>query len=314
MLRYVLNRIIWTIPILLLAIALTFSLILALPGHAVISSPGLANNPGLVKALEKQYNLDKPPVQRYFFYIGDLLQGDMGPSSASTSQDVGDQIADSLPVSAELGLWAFAFASFFGLLAGMLSALKHNTMWDYAATTISTLGFAIPSFMIASFWTYYIGLQTDVFVGGTDLTPIAGWTTWAHRIGPAIVLGLAIMPYFARLIRGTMLETLQLDYVTTAKSKGLRWRTTVLRHVLRNSLIPVITNAAPLFGFVITGSFIIERIFNIPGLGQSFVQAITNRDFNLVLGTMVLLSVIVITLNLLVDILYGFLDPRIRTR
>jgi len=170
---------------------------------------------------------------------------------------------------------------------------------------LSNVGYAVPSFLVATLLIYYVSLK-----GG--LLPTNGWENWKYKILPSFALGLAPMAYFARLVRGTMLETLQQDYVRTAKAKGLRWRRVVLVHVLRNSLIPAVTAAGPLLGFLITGSFIIEYIFAIPGIGRYYITAVSARDYSVVMGLTVLLSLIVVLANLVVDILYGYLDPRTR--
>jgi ABC-type dipeptide/oligopeptide/nickel transport system permease component len=192
-----------------------------------------------------------------------------------------------------------------GLPLGMVAALKHNTAIDYTAMFFSNVFHAIPSFLIATLLIYFVALEAGAL-------PTSGWTTWESKVLPSIALGFAPMALFARLVRGTMLETLQQDYVRTARAKGLHYKRVVGLHVLRNSLIPVITAAGPLLGFIITGSFVIELIFNIPGIGQYYVTAVSSRDYSVVMGLTVLLSVIVILANLIVDILYGVLDPRTR--
>ena len=188
----------------------------------------------------------------------------------------------------------------------MIAALRANSWVDYTAMFFSNVGFAVPSFLVATLLIYFFALEWDVGI------PTSGWTTWQSKILPVIALGLGPMAYFARLVRGTMLETLQQDYIRTAKAKGLRWRRVVGVHTLRNSLIPVVTAAGPLLGYLITGSFVIEQIFAIPGIGRYYVTAVTARDYSVVMGLTVLLSVIVIFANLVVDVLYGFLDPRTR--
>ena len=193
-----------------------------------------------------------------------------------------------------------------GVPLGAIAALRANSVADYAAMFFSNLGFAVPSFLVATLLIYFFALKWDLGF------PTSGWTTWESKVLPSIALGLAPMAYFARLVRGTMLETLQQDYIRTARAKGLRWRYVVAKHVLRNSLIPVVTAAGPLLGFLITGSFVIEQIFAIPGIGRYYVTAVTGRDYSVVMGLTVLLSVIVILANMLVDILYGILDPRTR--
>jgi ABC-type dipeptide/oligopeptide/nickel transport system permease component len=225
------------------------------------------------------------------------------------NQTVNDIVAEHFPKSLQLGGLAFLFAIVFGIPLGMLAGLKANSARDYTAMFFSNVGFAVPNFLVATLLIYFFALKwRDVF----GEIPTSGWTTWKHMILPTIALGLAPMAYFARLVRGTMLETLQQDYIRTARAKGLRWRRVVALHVLRNSLIPVVTAAGPFLGFLITGSFVIEQIFAIPGIGRYYVTAVTARDYSVVMGLTVLLSVIVIVANMVVDILYGFLDPRTR--
>jgi dipeptide transport system permease protein len=218
---------------------------------------------------------------------------------------VNDIIKEHFPKSIELGVYAFLFAIFVGVPLGIVAALKHNTVIDYSAMFFSNIFHAVPSFLLATLMIYFIALK-----GG--LLPTSGWSSWEHKILPAIALGFAPMALFARLVRGTMLETLQQDYVRTARAKGLRYRRVVGLHVLRNSLIPVITAAGPLLGYIITGSFVIELIFNIPGIGGYYVTAVSARDYSVVMGLTVLLSGLIIIANLVVDILYGILDPRTR--
>lgn len=305
MLRYAIRRMLWTIPVLLLTILLAFGLIKNIDSNP-FQQGARRLDPQIEKNLNEKYGLDKPWYVQYGRYVLNAAQGDLGPS-LTRNREVADIIKEQAPRSAELGLWAFLFAAFFGSIAGIIGALRHNTGWDYTVSFLSTVGFAVPSFVIATYWVAFMGLRWDI-------TPIAGWETAMHRIGPSVVLGLAIMPFFTRLLRGSMLEALSADHVVTARAKGIPWRKTVGRHVLRNSLIPVVTNAGPLFGFVITGSFIIEFIFAVPGVGKEFVQSVLAGDFNVVYGTTVLLAAIIAALNLVVDIVYGFLDPRIRVQ
>jgi ABC-type dipeptide/oligopeptide/nickel transport system permease component len=218
---------------------------------------------------------------------------------------VNDVVKEQFPRSIELGLLAFGWAVLLGVPAGVLAALKPNSRFDYGAMFFSNVGFALPNFLVATLLIYFVSVKWG-------LLPTSGWTTWEHKILPSFTLGLVPMAYFARLVRGTMLETLQQDYVRTAKAKGLRWRRIVTVHVLRNSLIPVVTAAAPLLGYIITGSFIVENIFAVPGIGRYYVTAVSARDYSVVMGLTVLLSIIVIAANLVVDILYTILDPRTR--
>lgn len=303
---YIARRTLWTIPVLVLATVFTFLLVTALPGIGFDEDPRLRQHPHIIENIKQKYGYDRSLPVRYAIWLKTFVtEGKMGPSITSSDRDVVQVLIERAPVSAQLGVIAFVFAAVVGTLFGIASALWRNTPIDYASTFISTIGFAIPIFMTAEFWVAFMGVKWNV-------TPVAGWETWQHRIGPAIVLGFAIMPYFTRLVRGNMLETLESDFVTTARAKGLRWRRTVFAHVLRNSLIPVITNAGPLAGFTITGSFVTEFIFNIPGLADAFIIGVQQRDYNLLLGATTLLAGLVIFLNLVVDLLYGFLDPRIR--
>jgi ABC-type dipeptide/oligopeptide/nickel transport system permease component len=255
--------------------------------------------------LEAKFHVNDPWWKQYAYYVKGVFTLDFGPSLVLRGQTVNDIIKEHFPKSIELGLYAFLFAIIVGVPLGVIAALKHNTWVDYSAMFFSNVFHAIPSFLIATLMIYWLALELGAF-------PTSGWSTWEHKVLPSIALGFAPMALFARLVRGTMLETLQQDYVRTARSKGLRYRRVVGLHVLRNSLIPVITAAGPLLGFIITGSFVIELIFNIPGIGQYYVTAVNARDYSVVMGLTVLLSVIIIFANLVVDILYGILDPRTR--
>jgi oligopeptide transport system permease protein len=255
--------------------------------------------------LERKFNLDKPWYMQYLYYVKGVATFDLGPSLVVRGRDVNDIVKTHFPNSVELGVYAFLFAIVLGVPLGVIAALRHNTAADYGAMTFSNIFHAVPSFLIATLLIYFVSLKAG-------LLPTSGWSSWQHKILPAIALGFAPMALFARLVRGTMLETLQQDYVRTARAKGLRYRRVVGLHVLRNSLIPVITAAGPLLGFIITGSFVIELIFNIPGIGRYYVTAVNARDYSVVMGLTVLLSVLIIVANLVVDILYGILDPRTR--
>jgi oligopeptide transport system permease protein len=200
------------------------------------------------------------------------------------------------------------FAILVGVPLGIIAALRQNSAVDYTAMGVANLGFSIPSFLVATLLIYFFAVRLKDFTG----LPTNGWNTWDSKVLPVIAFGIFPMTYFARLVRGSMLETLQQDYVRTAKAKGLRHRIVVGKHVLRNSLIPAVTAAGPILGYLITGSFIIETIFGIPGIGPYYVTAVQARDYSVVMGITVLLSLIIIVANLVVDILYGFLDPRIR--
>jgi ABC-type dipeptide/oligopeptide/nickel transport system permease component len=304
MLKFIIRRIFWTIPVLLVVIFLTFTMMRQIEGNPFRHSE--RNVPeSIQRNLERKFHLDQPWYTQYAYYVKGVFTFDLGPSLVIRGRDVNDIVKTHFPKSVELGLYAFIFAVVVGIPLGMVAALKHNTAIDYTAMFFSNVFHAIPSFLIATLLIYFVALEAGAL-------PTSGWTTWESKVLPSIALGFAPMALFARLVRGTMLETLQQDYVRTARAKGLHYKRVVGLHVLRNSLIPVITAAGPLLGFIITGSFVIELIFNIPGIGQYYVTAVSSRDYSVVMGLTVLLSVIVILANLIVDILYGVLDPRTR--
>jgi dipeptide transport system permease protein len=305
MLKFIVRRIFWTIPVLLVVIFLTFMMMRQIGGNPFRQSER-AVTPAVQANLERKFNVGQPWYLQYAYYVKGVATLDLGPSLVVRGRTVNDIVKEHFPKSIELGLYAFLFAILFGIPLGMIAALRHNTVVDYGAMFVSNVFHAVPSFLVATLLIYYVALKWNLGL------PTSGWTTWKHKVMPSIALGFGPMALFARLVRGTMLETLQQDYVRTARAKGLHYKRVVGLHVLRNSLIPVITAAGPLLGFIITGSFVIELIFNIPGIGQNFVSSVQNRDYSVVMGLTVLLSVIVIFANLIVDILYGILDPRTR--
>jgi ABC-type dipeptide/oligopeptide/nickel transport system permease component len=295
---------VWTIPVVLLVILLTFALMKQIGGNPFRQTERAVPET-IQRNLERKFHLDRPWYVQYGYYVKNVLTFDLGPSMVLRNRTVNDIVLEQFPRSIQLGGLAMLFALVVGVPLGALSALKHNTPADYGAMFVSNVGFAIPSFLVATLLIYFVSLKAG-------LLPTSGWETWQHKILPPLALGLGPMAYFARLARGSMLETLQQDYVRTAKAKGLRWRRIVVVHVLRNSLIPVVTAAGPLLGFLITGSFIIETIFAIPGIGKYYVTAISARDYTVTMGLTVILALIIIVANLIVDILYGVLDPRTR--
>ncbi|MBA3566209.1 MAG: ABC transporter permease [Actinobacteria bacterium] len=301
------RRLFWTLPVILIVIFFTFVLMRQIEGNPFRTSE--RNVPESIQQnLEEKFGLNDPWYVQYAKYVKGVFTLDLGPSLVLRGRDVNDIVREHFPESLELGGLAMLFALVVGIPLGMLSALRANSFLDYTAMFFSNVGFAIPSFLVATLLIYFFALQWGDVFG----FPTSGWTTWQSKVLPSLALGLGPMAYFARLTRGTMLETLQQDYIRTAKAKGLRWRRIVAVHALRNSLIPVVTAAGPILGFLITGSFIIEQIFAIPGIGRYYVTAVTGRDYSVVMGLTVLLSIIVILANLVVDILYGILDPRTR--
>ena len=304
MLKFVVRRVLWTIPIILLVIFMTFWMMRAIKGSPFRKSEKAV--PASVLAnMNRKFGLDKPWYVQYERYVLDVAKADLGPSLVLRNQSVNDIVKQHFPVSAELGGLAMLLSMLIGIPLGIISALRVNKITDYVVQLFSNLGFAIPSFFTATLLIYFLAAQWRLF-------PTNGWDTPSSKVLPVIALALFPLTYFVRLVRGQMLETLQQDYVRTAKAKGLRWRRVVIVHVLRNSLIPALTAAGPILGGLVTGSFIIENIFSIPGIGRYYVTSVQGRDYSTVMGITVLLSILIIVANMFVDIMYGVLDPRTR--
>ena len=309
MAAFIIRRLFWTIPVVLLVILMTFLLMKNIGGNPFRKTERAV--PAAIQTnLERKFNLDKPWYQQYVLYVKDVFTWEFGPSLARPGQNVNSYVEAQFPRSIKLGLLAFVWAILLGLPAGIIAALRPNSIWDYGVMFFSNVGFAVPSFLVATLLIYYFSVKLGWVP--TSGWPLGVWELDSRVLLPSFALGLLPMAYFARLVRGAMLETFQQDYVRTARAKGLRYRRVVGLHVLRNSLIPVVTAAGPLLGFLVTGSFVIEYIFSIPGIGKGFIDGVRNRDYSLVMALTVLLSLVIIFANLVVDILYGFLDPRTR--
>ena len=307
MLKFVVRRIAWTVPVLLLVILMTFVMMQMIKGNPFQTSErGVPES--IQRNLERQFHLDKPWYLQYAYYVRDVFTFNLGPSMRQRNRDVNDIIKEQFPVSLKLGGLAMLFAIVVGIPLGLIAALRQNTWADYSAMAVVNAGYALPNFLIATLLIYFFALKW----GAHTPFPTNGWAGWESWVLPMIALGHQPMTVLARIVRGSMLETLQQDYIRTAKAKGLRWRRVVGLHVLRNSLIPAVTAAAPLLGSLIAGSFIVETIFGIPGIGRYFIISVQSRDYSVTMGITVLLSVIIIAANLLVDVLYGYLDPRTR--
>jgi oligopeptide transport system permease protein len=307
MLKFIIRRILWTIPVIMLVVLMTFVMMRMIKGNPFRTSDRPVP-PAIQANLDRQFNLDKPWYLQYVYYVKGVFTFNLGPSLVQRNRDVNDVIKEHFPVSLKLGALAMLFAITFGIPLGIIAALRQNTWVDYSAMAVVNAGYALPNFLIATLLIYFFAVKWREHTP----FPTNGWAGWESWILPMIALGHAPMTVLARIVRGSMLETLQADYIRTAKAKGLRWRRVVGLHVLRNSLIPAVTAAGPLLGYLITGSFIVEFIFGIPGIGHYFVTSITGRDYSVTMGITVMLSLIIIFANLIVDILYGFLDPRTR--
>jgi ABC-type dipeptide/oligopeptide/nickel transport system permease component len=304
-LKFIVRRVLWTIPVIVVVVLFTFVMMKQIKGNP-FQVTERAVPESIQRNLERKFHLDEPWYGQYWHYLKGVFTFDLGPSLYQRDRNVNDIIKEHFPKSLRLGLFAMIWAVLLGIPLGVLAALKQNSIWDYIAMSFVNIGYAIPNFLICVLLIYYFAVKWDL---GFPTNGIEGWKAW---ILPSIALGHAPMTYFARIVRGSMLETLQQDYIRTAKAKGLRWRRVVGLHVLRNSLIPAVTAAGPLLGYLVAGSFIVEFIFGIPGIARYFVISIQARDYSVTMGITVLLSAIIIVCNMIVDILYGFLDPRTR--
>ncbi len=257
----------------------------------------------------KAYDLDKPLHQQYFNYLSNIIKGDFGPSYKYLDFSVNDLIKRGFPVSLKLGLTAIILAIIIGVSAGVVAALKQNSILDYLIMSFSMTGIAIPNFVMAPLLSLVFGVYLS-------LLPVAGWGggSWQYTILPIITLALPQIAYIARLTRGSMIETMNSNFIRTARAKGLKERVVVTRHALRGGLLPVVSYLGPATAAVITGSVVIETIFDIPGIGRYFVTGALNRDYPVVMGVVIFYSILIISLNLLVDLLYTFLDPRVKVK
>lgn len=303
MLKYLLKRIGFIFVSLFFIITITFFLMQAAPGGPFTSERKLP--PKIEEQMNEAYGLNDPIHVQYVDYLIRIAKWDFGPSFKYEGQSVNDIISRSFPYSLVLGLEAIFLALSIGILLGVLAALYHNKFGDYAAMVFAVLGISVPSFILATILQYVFALKLQMF-------PIAKFDSFAHSVLPAIALATTPLAFIARLMRSSMLEVLSSDYIKTAKAKGLSNRITIYRHGIRNAILPVVSYLGPLVVAILTGSFIIERIFAIPGLGNEFVESITNRDYTVIMGTTVFFSVLLLFSILIVDIIYGLIDPRIK--
>ena len=306
MLKFTLLRLAQAIPVILAVITVTFFLVRAAPGGPFDSEKAVL--PEVKKALEAQYRLDVPLSGQYFAYLSDLVAGDLGPSFKYPGRSVNEILASGLPVTAELGLYALCFALLTGVLAGVFAALRPNTRQDYVPMSLAMIGICMPSFLLGPLLILVFGIYLEWL-------PISGWGDLpGDKVLPAITLGSAYAAYIARLSRAGMLEILSQDYIRTARAKGASDSRIIVKHALRGGLIPVMAFLGPAFAGLIAGSFVVETIFQIPGLGRFYVQAAFNRDYTMILGTTVFLSVLIVLFNLVSDVLAAWMDPRLRTQ
>jgi len=305
---FIIRRALWIIPVLFIVSLVTFSLVHVAPGGPWDRDPAQKQLPQrTVDRLNKQFNLDKPVYEQYLLYMWGAIRGDLGPSYQRPGDNVTDIIKERIPYSARLGAQAVVVALFFGLILGVLAALKHNSWIDYVALFFATIGAAVPSFVV--------GIVLIIIIAvGLDLFPVAAtnWDNWNAWVLPTITLAVGPMAYLTRLTRSAVLEVMHQEYVTTARAKGLRERRVVVGHVLKNAMIPVWTVLGPITAGLVTGSFITESVFSIPGVGRFFIAAIQQRDYSMIMGSGLFYALVIAVANLLVDVTYPVFDPRIR--
>jgi len=303
MLKYTLKRLVNAVVVLFIITTATWFLMQLLPGSPIQNAEKLTAEQEA--QVEEQYNLDKPLPVQYALYMTGLVRGDLGNSYLYGGTPVTSIILDRLPVSMFLGTQAIVVGLVVGLFLGIVGALKQNSIWDSGAAFLAVLGVSVPDFVLAPLAQYWLGLKLGIF-------PIAFFESWWHSVLPSLVLSTVIAAVIATFTRTEMLEVLGQDYVTLAKAKGLSKLAVVLKHVLRNSMIPLVTIMLPLTAALVTGVLIVETVFSIPGLGEQFVRSIFEKDFPIIMGTTILFSVFFVASYLLQDVLYGLIDPRIR--
>lgn len=299
----ILKRALWAIPVLWAVATITFVLVRIVPGGPFEAEKNLP--PQIVANIKAKYHLDRPVMEQYVLYLDRLAHGDLGVSYKYVNRTVNDILREALPVSVQLGAMALGIAVVVGIPLGTLAAVRRRTYYDFAAITLSTVGISVPNFLVGALLIYIFGVWLKVL-------PVALWESARHMILPSITLSFLPTAYVTRLTRASMVEVLQKDWVRTARSKGLSYPQTIIRHVLRNSLLPVLTIFGPLTAILITGSFTVEYIYAIPGMGRFFITAVINRDYDLIMATSLIFALILIVCNTIVDMAYTLLDPRVR--
>jgi ABC-type dipeptide/oligopeptide/nickel transport system permease component len=308
MLAYTLKRLLAGIITVWFIATATFMAMHMVPGDPLMNDKAVTAE--IRKNLEIKYGLDKPVTEQYFIFMGNMLRGDFGISFTQQNRRVNDIIRDHFPVSATLGLLAIFFAATGGIIWGALTALYRNRLPDIIIMFLVILGISVPSFVFAA-----LGQLLLVNINGLlgfSLIPVAGWGTFSHMLMPSLVLGLGTMALLTRLMRSSMLEVVNEDYIKTAKAKGLSPLRIFFKHQLRNAILPVITILGPSIAAITTGGFVVELVFAIPGLGRYFVQAVQQLDYTVIMGTTVFFGAFLVLMVILVDIIYGFVDPRVR--
>lgn len=303
MLKYLLKRIALALVTIWAVITITFALMHSIPGDPFRSESKMP--PAVYENLLSKYGLNKPVTEQYVIYLQNLLKGDLGASMKSRVETVNDMVRRGFPVSAQIGAQALVIAIIFGPALGSFAALYQNRFPDYLSMIIAIIGISVPSFIMGTILIQFVARNVGYF-------PIGGWGTWQHSLLPSFALALMPLATMARLMRSSMLEVLGQDYIKTAKSKGITKSAVILKHAVRNAILPVISILGTTISNLLVGSFVIEKIFGIPGLGRFFIQSISNRDYTLIMGTTIFYAIILVVMLLVVDIAYMVIDPRIK--
>lgn len=303
--KYIVKRVVLGAITIFVVATLTFFLMNAIPGGPFLSEKAVS--PQATAALEAKYGMDKPLFQQYLTYIKDAVHGDFGESLKQRGRTVTGIILTKFPVSARVGGIAVLTALLLGIPLGCFAALHRGKFLDRFISVIATCGIAVPSFVVCTLLMYWLGVHLG-------LLPTFGLTSWKHYVMPVISLSFYPMAYIMRLMRSSMLDVLGQDYMRTARAKGLSQFVRLFKHALRNAVLPVITYVGPMLAYTLTGSFVVEKIFTIPGLGSEFIGSITNRDYTVIMGTTIFLATLLIVINVLVDIVYKIVDPRIKLK
>ncbi|HNX31433.1 MAG TPA: ABC transporter permease subunit [Holophaga sp.] len=306
MTRFLIRRFLGIIPTIFLIITFAFFIVHAAPGGPFASEKNAP--PEIVANMMKKYHLDEPMYKQYFRYMSDVARGDLGPSFRYKDYTVNQLIKQAFPASALLGFLSLSLAVLMGVAAGIMSALKRNSWIDYLCMSFAVLGISIPLFVIGPILKLYLALKWE-------LLPTSGWIDgrngWVVLIMPVLTLSLPYLASIARLTRASVLEVLRADYIRTARAKGLSEPVVVVKHVLKGAMLPVVSYLGPALAYILTGAVVVETLFTVPGLGRFYVQAAVNRDYTLIIGDVIVVCILMVVMNFLVDIFYGFLDPRI---
>ena len=308
MAKYFLKRIAYGVVTLFVLVSLTFFMQQLLPGDPFIGDKNLPE--ATMEALYAKYGLDKPVWMQYFIYLGNCLHGDLGVS-LQNHREITTIIAESFVVSFDVGVRAVIFAFVLGVLLGTVAAIKRGSAVDTICMFVALVGVSVPSFIVASILQYFLGMKLTMALGD-PVFATTGWDEWNSKILPVFALGFGSLAQISRLTRTSMLDVLSQDYIKTAKAKGLSQPAIIWKHALRNSIMPVVTVLGPITAGVLTGGFVVENIFSIPGMGRYFVQSIQNRDYTLISGTTIFYGAFLIVANLVVDLVYGLIDPRVK--